>query len=139
MEKLSKAERRAELLRMKGIMEKLSKAERRAELLRMRDERLGDIKKRFEEAQKCNFNSNFAPGGKDADLVRKNINGVKRGKGSRPQAGSSKGATQVVGGSKNSAQTGGARGVAQSSRAKNAPRAGKNNKYASGSKVGKAT
>ena len=53
-------------------MEKLSKAERRAELLRMRDERLGDIKKRFEEAQKRNFNSNFAPGGKDADLVRGN-------------------------------------------------------------------
>lgn len=119
-------------------MEKLSKAERRAELLRMRDERLGDIKKRFEEAQKRNFNSNFAPGGKDADLVRKNINGVKRGKGSRPQVGNFKGATQA-GNSKNTAQTGGARSGAQAGKAKNTPRAGKTNKYASGSKVGKTT
>lgn len=34
--------------------------ERRARLMKMRDERLPDIKKQFEEAQKRNFNSNFA-------------------------------------------------------------------------------
>lgn len=44
--------------------------ERRARLLKMRDERLPDIKKQFEESQKRNFNSNFADGGKDADLVK---------------------------------------------------------------------
>ncbi len=48
--------------------------ERRARLLKMREERLPDIKKQFEEAQKRNFNSNFAEGGKDAKLVaKKNI------------------------------------------------------------------
>lgn len=45
-------------------------AERRARLMKMRDERLPDIKKQFEEAQKRNFNSNFAEGGKDAKLVK---------------------------------------------------------------------
>ncbi|MBR3414706.1 ribonuclease J [Candidatus Saccharibacteria bacterium] len=40
--------------------------ERRERLLKMSAERLPDIRKRFEEAQKRNFNSNFAPGGKDA-------------------------------------------------------------------------
>ncbi|MBQ6147657.1 ribonuclease J [Candidatus Saccharibacteria bacterium] len=45
--------------------------ERRARLLKMRAERLPDIKKQFEEAQKRNFNSNFAPGGKDEKLVHK--------------------------------------------------------------------
>ena len=34
-------------------------------------ERLPNIKKQFEEAQKRNFNSNFQEGGKDAHLVRK--------------------------------------------------------------------
>ena len=43
--------------------------ERRARLLKSRAERLPDIKKQFEEAQKRNFNSNFAPGGKDEKLV----------------------------------------------------------------------
>ena len=43
--------------------------ERRARLLRSRAERLPDIKKQFEEAQRRNFNANFAPGGKDAELV----------------------------------------------------------------------
>ena len=43
--------------------------ERRARLLKSRAERLPDIKKQFEEAQNRNFNSNFAPGGKDAELV----------------------------------------------------------------------
>ncbi|MBR2695726.1 RNase J family beta-CASP ribonuclease [Candidatus Saccharibacteria bacterium] len=46
-----------------------SEQERRARLLKQGVERLPDIKKRFEEAQKRNFNSNFAPGGKDAKLV----------------------------------------------------------------------
>ena len=45
--------------------------ERRARLLKQGAERLPDIKKRFEESQKRNFNSNFAPGGKDENLVRK--------------------------------------------------------------------
>ena len=49
----------------------INEEERRARLLKMRAERLPDIKKQFEEAQKRNFNSNFAPGGKDAKLVKK--------------------------------------------------------------------
>lgn len=44
--------------------------ERRARLLKMRAERLPDIKRQFEEAQKRNFNRNFKPGGKDAKLVK---------------------------------------------------------------------
>ena len=44
---------------------------RRARLMKMQAERLPNIKKRFEEAQKRNFNSNFKEGGKDASLVRK--------------------------------------------------------------------
>ena len=47
-----------------------SEQERRARLLKQGAERLPDIKKRFEEAQNRNFNSNFAPGGKDAKLVK---------------------------------------------------------------------
>ena len=43
--------------------------ERRARLLQSRAERLPDIKRQFEEAQNRNFNSNFRPGGKDAELV----------------------------------------------------------------------
>ena len=52
--------------------------ERRARLMKMRDERLPDIKKQFEEAQKRNFNSNFAEGGKDAALVKKNASRGQR-------------------------------------------------------------
>ena len=54
-------------------MENKKKAEeaRRAKLLKMRAERLPDIKRQFEEAQKRNFNANFAPGGKDEKLVKK--------------------------------------------------------------------
>ena len=48
---------------------KLTEEERRARLLKSRAERLPDIKKQFEEAQNRNFNSNFKPGGKDAELV----------------------------------------------------------------------
>lgn len=56
-------------------------AERRARLMKMRDERLPDIKKQFEEAQKRNFNSNFADGGKDAKLVKHKSSDAKaRGK-----------------------------------------------------------
>ena len=54
--------------------------ERREKLLKMSAERLPDIRKRFEEAQKRNFNSNFAPGGKDAKAVNKK-GGKKAGKG----------------------------------------------------------
>ena len=48
-----------------------AEAARRAKLLKMRNERLPDIKKAFEN-QKRNFNANFAPGGKDENLVRHN-------------------------------------------------------------------
>ena len=47
----------------------LSEEERRARLLKSRAERLPDIKKQFELSQGRNFNSNFKPGGKDANLV----------------------------------------------------------------------
>ena len=47
----------------------ITEEERRARLLKSRAERLPDIKRQFEEAQNRNFNSNFAPGGKDAKLV----------------------------------------------------------------------
>ncbi|MBQ6593956.1 ribonuclease J [Candidatus Saccharibacteria bacterium] len=47
----------------------INEEERRARLLKSRAERLPDIKRQFEEAQNRNFNSNFKPGGKDADLV----------------------------------------------------------------------
>lgn len=45
-------------------------SKRRERLMKMSAERLPDIRKRFEEAQNRNFNSNFAPGGKDAKLVK---------------------------------------------------------------------
>jgi ribonuclease J len=41
-------------------------AERRAKLLKMRQDRLPNIKKRFEQTQGRNFNSNFKSGGKDS-------------------------------------------------------------------------
>ena len=58
--------------------------ERRARLLKQGAERLPDIKKRFEEAQNRNFNSNFAPGGKDANLVRKKSAAPKK-KATKPK------------------------------------------------------
>ena len=78
----------------------LKEEERRARLLKSRAERLPGIKKQFEEsqgrkfdesqfaaidefeaAQSRNFNSNFAPGGKDASLVgNKPGSGPKAGK-----------------------------------------------------------
>lgn len=56
----------------------IKEEERRARLLKMREERLPDIKKQFEEAQKRNFNSNFAPGGKDANLLAKPKKATKK-------------------------------------------------------------
>lgn len=53
--------------------------ERRARLMKMRNERLPDIKKQFEEAQKRNFNSNFAEGGKDADKVKTTASWAQKG------------------------------------------------------------
>ena len=58
--------------------------ERRARLLKMRAERLPDIKRQFEEAQKRNFNSNFKSGGKDAKLVKKPVRGAKNNKNAKP-------------------------------------------------------
>ena len=55
----------------------INEEERRARLLKSRAERLPDIKKQFEEAQKRNFNSNFAEGGKDAGLVKKSASKSK--------------------------------------------------------------
>ncbi len=49
----------------------IEEKERRARLLKNAKERLPGIKEQFEEAQKRNFNSNFAAGGKDAHLVAK--------------------------------------------------------------------
>ena len=57
----------------------LKEEERRARLLKSRAERLPDIKKQFEEAQKRNFNANFAPGGRDAELVGNNGSKAKNG------------------------------------------------------------
>ena len=70
----------------------LKEEERRARLLKMRAERLPDIKKQFEEAQKRNFNSNFAPGGKDEALA-KNKTGAKVKKPTRAAHGGSATAT----------------------------------------------
>ncbi len=70
----------------------LKEEERRARLLKMRAERLPDIKRQFEEAQKRNFNSNFAPGGKDEALVRGKT-GAKVKKPTR----STKGSTTATG------------------------------------------
>lgn len=60
--------------------------ERRARLIKMRDERLPDIKKQFEEAQKRNFNANFADGGKDANLVKKSAKTSNRGQKNQTSA-----------------------------------------------------
>ncbi|MBQ9029778.1 ribonuclease J [Candidatus Saccharibacteria bacterium] len=58
---------------------------RRERLMQMSAERLPDIRKRFEESQKRNFNSNFAPGGKDAKLV-----GGKKAKKPKKKTGTAK-------------------------------------------------
>ena len=76
--------------------------ERRARLLQSRAERLPDIRKQFEEAQKRNFNSNFAPGGKDAKLVGKQPTPTKNaGKGAKNAPGSKKAANKSTKAAKN--------------------------------------
>ena len=62
----------------------INEEERRARLLKSRAERLPDIKKQFEEAQKRNFNANFQPGGKDAALVESKP--AKKAKKAKKQA-----------------------------------------------------
>jgi ribonuclease J len=72
-------------------MDNNSKAEieRRAKLLQMRENRLPNIKKQFEEKQGRNFNSNFKPGGKDAQARRSDGNSrnvpQNNGRGNGPQ------------------------------------------------------
>ena len=100
----------------------LSEEQRRARLLKSRAERLPQIKKQFEEShgkqgqnvtgsvtgvdqfeavQNRNFNSNFAPGGKDAKLVGSNgSNAKKAGKGAKNASNGKKSTKQV----KNSAE-----------------------------------
>ena len=68
--------------------------ERRARLLKSRAERLPDIKKQFEEAQKRNFNSNFAPGGKDEKLAHKK-GGFKKNAPKAPKNASSAKSTKA--------------------------------------------
>ena len=74
----------------------LKEEERRARLLKSRAERLPDIKKQFEESQGRNFNSNFAPGGKDAKLVGKTAKKAKNsGKGAKTKSESKKANTKA--------------------------------------------
>ena len=73
--------------------------ERRARLLKMRAERLPDIKKQFEEAQSRNFNSNFAPGGKDEKK-----GGYHGSQGGKPQKSPARG-SKTQNASKNSSKT----------------------------------
>ena len=78
--------------------------ERRARLLKSRQERLPDIKKQFEEAQKRNFNANFAPGGQDAKLVGKNQGSNKNaGKGAKNANQGNSGAKKSAKSAKNAA------------------------------------
>lgn len=69
---------------------KINEEERRARLLKSRAERLPDIKKQFEEAQSRNFNSNFAPGGKDAELVNSKAKAKKSSKATKSAVNSKK-------------------------------------------------
>ncbi|MBQ2695623.1 ribonuclease J [Candidatus Saccharibacteria bacterium] len=79
----------------------IKEEERRARLLKSRAERLPDIKKQFEEAQKRNFNSNFAPGGKDAELVGSKPSSAKNaGKGAKNTSGGKNSAKKVAESSK---------------------------------------
>ena len=74
----------------------LKEEQRRARLLKSRAERLPDIKKQFEESQGRNFNSNFAPGGKDAKLVGKTAKkGKNVGKGAKIKSESKKANTKA--------------------------------------------
>ena len=84
----------------------LKEEQRRARLLKSRAERLPDIKKQFEEAQNRNFNSNFAPGGKDAKLVGNEPKSTKNaGKGVKNASGGKKASAKAAKGSKKAAKT----------------------------------
>ena len=84
----------------------LKEEQRRARLLKSRAERLPDIKKQFEEAQNRNFNSNFAPGGKDAKLVGNEPKSTKNaGKGAKNASGGKKASAKAAKGSKKAAKT----------------------------------
>ncbi|MBR3322191.1 ribonuclease J [Candidatus Saccharibacteria bacterium] len=89
----------------------ITEEERRARLLKSRAERLPGIKEqfektqkaqtgsvdKFEEAQNRNFNSNFAPGGKDAELVgNQPKNGKNTGKTAKNASKSKKANKQPV-------------------------------------------
>ncbi len=92
--------------------------ERRARLMKMRDERLPDIKKQFEEAQKRNFNANFEEGGKDADLVRKSSkNGAKGAAGKAEKA--SKGSVKAESRAKAASAKSGSKGAKNGSQGQN--------------------
>ncbi len=89
---------------------KINEEERRARLLQSRAERIGDIKKQFEEAQKRNFNANFAPGGKDANLVQSHPNQGKNAskglkKASQGQKANAKTSKKAAESAKNTKQT----------------------------------
>lgn len=71
--------------------------ERRARLMQMRDERLPNIKKQFEESQKRNFNSNFAEGGKDAELVKSKTKRATKSTTKSAKGGAKKAATRASG------------------------------------------
>ena len=86
----------ANLLVIKRKLMNLKEEERRARLLKSRAERLPDIKKQFEEAQKRNFNSNFQPGGKDEKLVKAKGNTAKKSaKNAKAKAQATKGKDKV--------------------------------------------
>ena len=84
----------------------LKEEQRRARLLKSRAERLPDIKKQFEMAQNRNFNSNFAPGGKDAKLVGNEPKSAKNaGKGAKNASSGKKASAKAVKGSKKATKT----------------------------------
>ncbi len=112
-------------------------AERRARLMKMRDERLQDIKKQFEEAQKRNFNSNFETGGKDAGLLKHAHKKAETGrKGSASSGNGSKQATQKAGKGHAKAESRGKAGNAKSS-AKGGKNAGNGSNKAQSSATSK--
>ncbi len=73
----------------------INEEERRARLLKSRAERLPDIKKQFEEAQKRNFNANFAKDNKTSKTTSRSTKatGKKSGKNDARNAAKSKTAT----------------------------------------------
>ena len=83
----------------------IKEEERRARLLKSRAERLPDIKKQFEMAQNRNFNSNFAPGGKDAKLVGNTAKQTKNASKGSKRASSGKNASTKTAKTAKNAQT----------------------------------